>query len=188
MGAFAPIDSHHIPPSDTHSTAQAHQPPPLARSRRAYMVAAAAAFASPTRLLTRLLPFFASPSPLPTTTTTCLHMSTTPTPPPSIRVLGAGTLEVNGLYAPQDPSRVPAGFQRTCEKMRWPPQATVRSCVLGVGLRVGVGLVEGKGTVGGWAVDRWVLLTDKPTSYQHDVVVLGADTAVSIDRLTPLTD
>lgn len=56
--------------------------------------------------------------------------TTTTTPPlmsiPPIRVLGAGTEEVNGIYVPQDPQRVPIGFQRTCDKMRWPPQATVR--------------------------------------------------------------
>ena len=61
----------------------------------------------------------------------CLHMSSTTTPIsiPPIRVQGAGSAEVNGLYAPQDPQRVPIGFQRTCEKMRWPPQATVRAYV-----------------------------------------------------------
>ena len=59
-----------------------------------------------------------------------LHMSASPSPPPpAIRVQGAGSPDVNGLYARQDPQRVPAGFQRTCEKMRWPPQATVRACV-----------------------------------------------------------
>ena len=59
-----------------------------------------------------------------------LRMSTSATTTPGssippIRVLGAGTEEVNGLYTPQDPQRVPIGFERTCEKMRWPPQATV---------------------------------------------------------------
>lgn len=60
-----------------------------------------------------------------------LRMSTSATTTPvssipPIRVLGAGTEEVNGVYTPQDPQRVPMGFERTCEKMRWPPQATVR--------------------------------------------------------------
>ena len=35
-------------------------------------------------------------------------------------VEGAGTAEVNGNYAAQDPKRVPAGFARTCHKLGWP--------------------------------------------------------------------
>lgn len=98
---------------------------------RRMVTAATAAFASPARLLTRLLLFTSTLSPSTPqrhhATTTLLRMSaSTSTTPAAIRVVGAGSPEVNGLYATQDPERVPAGFQRTCEKMRWPPQATVR--------------------------------------------------------------
>lgn len=95
------------------------------------VTAATTVFASPARLLTRLLLFTstlqASTPHRHHATTTLLRMSaSTSTTPAAIRVVRAGSSEVNGLYATQDPERVPAGFQRTCEKMRWPPQATVR--------------------------------------------------------------
>lgn len=85
------------------------------QAKRARMVTAAAAFAA------RLLLF----------TTALRSMSMSALPAVAIRVQGAGSAEVNGLYAVQDPGRVPAGFQRTCETMRWPPQATVCACIGG---------------------------------------------------------
>jgi hypothetical protein len=98
---------------------------PQARYRRMGLLTAAVSslllFTTPAPTARRL--YMSSP---PTTTTATMQY-----PSFSIRVQGAGSREVNGLYAAQDPQRVPAGFQRTCEKMRWPPQATVCVCVFG---------------------------------------------------------
>eukprot|EP00568_Trieres_chinensis_P005716 CAMPEP_0183293266 /NCGR_PEP_ID=MMETSP0160_2-20130417/2016_1 /TAXON_ID=2839 ORGANISM="Odontella Sinensis, Strain Grunow 1884" /NCGR_SAMPLE_ID=MMETSP0160_2 /ASSEMBLY_ACC=CAM_ASM_000250 /LENGTH=160 /DNA_ID=CAMNT_0025454353 /DNA_START=13 /DNA_END=495 /DNA_ORIENTATION=+ len=44
----------------------------------------------------------------------------------SIVVRGAGETSVNGVYAPRDPTRVPAGFARTCDEMGWHPRDTWR--------------------------------------------------------------
>ena len=38
----------------------------------------------------------------------------------SILVRGSGETAVNGLFAPRDPSTIPAGFRRTCVEMNWP--------------------------------------------------------------------
>ena len=38
----------------------------------------------------------------------------------SILVTGGGETAVNGVFAPRDPSTIPAGFDRTCQEMGWP--------------------------------------------------------------------
>eukprot|EP00639_Heterosigma_akashiwo_P033979 CAMPEP_0194726286 /NCGR_PEP_ID=MMETSP0296-20130528/30484_1 /TAXON_ID=39354 /ORGANISM="Heterosigma akashiwo, Strain CCMP2393" /LENGTH=131 /DNA_ID=CAMNT_0039631185 /DNA_START=89 /DNA_END=484 /DNA_ORIENTATION=+ len=37
----------------------------------------------------------------------------------TVKVSGAGSNELNGLYQMQDPLVIPSGFTKTCVKMRW---------------------------------------------------------------------
>ena len=41
---------------------------------------------------------------------------------PLVSVKGSGETEVNVIFRPQDPLRIPAGFDRTCKRARWNTQ------------------------------------------------------------------
>eukprot|EP00470_Lotharella_oceanica_P010652 CAMPEP_0170183364 /NCGR_PEP_ID=MMETSP0040_2-20121228/30465_1 /TAXON_ID=641309 /ORGANISM="Lotharella oceanica, Strain CCMP622" /LENGTH=118 /DNA_ID=CAMNT_0010429071 /DNA_START=213 /DNA_END=566 /DNA_ORIENTATION=+ len=41
-----------------------------------------------------------------------------------VRITGAGEPDVVGVYEPRDPTKVPAGFAATCQKMFWDPKDT----------------------------------------------------------------
>ena len=41
----------------------------------------------------------------------------------NVEVFEAGESEVNGAYAQQDPTIIPAGFRATCVEMGWPTEA-----------------------------------------------------------------
>ena len=41
-----------------------------------------------------------------------------------VRIVAAGFAAVNGMYDPQLPKLVPAGFALTCNQMRWDPEKT----------------------------------------------------------------
>eukprot|EP00816_Leptocylindrus_hargravesii_P004454 CAMPEP_0196815694 /NCGR_PEP_ID=MMETSP1362-20130617/51281_1 /TAXON_ID=163516 /ORGANISM="Leptocylindrus danicus, Strain CCMP1856" /LENGTH=121 /DNA_ID=CAMNT_0042192743 /DNA_START=170 /DNA_END=535 /DNA_ORIENTATION=+ len=41
---------------------------------------------------------------------------------PFVSVQGSGETDENVVFRPQDPLRIPAGFDRTCQKARWNTQ------------------------------------------------------------------
>lgn len=44
--------------------------------------------------------------------------------PNTVRVVAAGVSSIIGSYAQRDAAKIPAGFAKVCEDMRWPVQGT----------------------------------------------------------------